>query len=174
MTNRRPRLTSCVLLTLTAIIGIAGCKKDEKSPPQRRVKVTTAKAAVADFDPTADFVLDLDAYGSERPDDYDIELAFAESFDAMDKCVAQYKARARLEPEQQLSGELQVAVKLNPKKGPPLGINLELPGRYEKATSLETCMRTAVATAPYPKYDGPPIVAEFETELDPGMEYWEE
>ena len=170
--NRRLWLTCCGLVALAAGIATGGCNKDAKSPPRRTAKIT--KAGVADFDPTADFVLDLDAYGSERPDDYDIELAFAESFDTMDKCVAEYKAGAKLKPENQLAGELEVAVKLNPKKGPPLGINLDLPERYKEATNLESCMRKAVAMAPYPKYDGPPIIAEFQTELDPGMEYLDE
>lgn len=150
----------------------AGCKKPDGK--QRR-SAKLMKAAVADFDPTnQDFTINLDKWGSERPDDYDIELAFNQTFDGMDACVADYKQKKGIKPEKQLQGDLEVAVRLNPAKGPPLGVNAKLPKRYEKHDALKECIRTAVAGAPYPKYDGPPIVAEFYTQLDAGSEYWED
>jgi hypothetical protein len=72
-----------------------------------------------------------------------------------------------------LAGDLSVAVKLNPKEARPLGVNATLPGKYDRDSDLKDCIRDAVATASFPTYDGPPIVAEFETQLDAGSE-WED
>jgi hypothetical protein len=160
------------VVAMAAMMAVAGCKKAEPTKGRRTARLV--KAAVASFDPNADIVLDLDAYGSERPDDYEVQLAFNQSFDAMDTCVAQHKAGKKIKSETQLRGDMQIAVKLNPKKGAPIAVNAKLPRRYDRSSKLKECIREAVAGVAFPKYDGPPLVAEFETELDAGSEYWED
>ncbi len=136
---------------------------DEGKKPGER-KVT---ASISTFDPEGDVTLDLDAYGSERPDDYQVQDAFYATFEEMDKCVA--KERKRLGDEEMvLEGDASMEIKLNPKKSKPLGINAEIPDDY--SDKLSDCLREAAAKGEYPTYDGPPVVAEFEFELDPGYE----
>ena len=166
----RAKIGTLGLVAMAAMMAAAGCKKAEPTKGRRTARLV--KAAVASFDPNADIVLDLDAYGSERPDDYEVQLAFNQSFEAMDACVAQHKTSKKMKPEKQLKGDMEIAVKLNP-KGAPFAVNATLPGRYDRSTKLKECIREAVAGVAFPKYDGPPLVAEFETELDAGSEYWE-
>lgn len=138
----------------------------------RKVRMKTVAANVSSFNPNAD--VELTSWGSERPDDYAVELAFNQTFDGLDACVTATKKRRRLKPEAQLEGELGVEVKLNPKKPKPLGVNAKLPKPYAKDKKLESCIQRAVAKAPFPTYDGPPVVAEFYAELDPGSDWVEE
>ena len=166
----RAYIQSFGVAAMAALMAVAGCKKAEPTKGRRTARLV--KAAVASFDPNADIVLDLDAYGSERPDDYDVQLAFNQSFDALDVCVAQHKESKKIKSETQLRGDMEIAVKLNP-KGEPFAVNAQLPRRYDKSAQLKECIRDAVATVAFPKYDGPPLVAEFETELDAGSEYWD-
>jgi len=172
--QRKLKAKICTLgvVAMAAMMAAAGCKKAEPTKGRRTARLV--KAAVASFDPNADIVLDLDAYGSERPDDYEVQIAFNQSFDGMDACVARHKASRKMKPESQLEGDMQIAVKLNPKKGRPTAVNATLPRRYDKSKHLKECIRQAVAGVSFPRYDGPPVVAEFETELDAGSEYWED
>jgi len=71
-------------------------------------------------------------------------------------------------------GDVVIAVKLNPKSSKPFGVNATMPEKYSSATKLKDCLREAAAAAPYPKWDGPPRVVEFEFELDPGSVWVEE
>lgn len=124
-----------------------------------------ANTTVPTFDPNADSVMDMDG-GGERPDQQRIVEAFSRQYDAIDACVVDSKG----DRDRTLEGEAHVAVLLNPKGATPLGVNTELPGGSKKDRELRECLRAAVATADYPSYDGPPIVVEFDFELDPGFE----
>ena len=124
-----------------------------------------ANTTVPTFDPDGDVVMNMDA-GSERPDQQRITEAFSRQYDAIDACVVDSKG----DKDRTLEGEAHVSVLLNPKGATPLGVNTELPGGSKKDRQLRECLRSAVATADYPSYDGPPVVVEFAFELDPGFE----
>ena len=132
-------------------------------------KGRTVTANIATFDPDADVNFDLDAYGSERVDEYQVQEAFNASFEKMDTCVWDYKETKGL-TEETLGGDVKIAIKLNPKKDKPFAVNAELPKAFSKDKKLNNCLREAAASVAYPTYDGPPQVAEFEFELDPGYE----
>lgn len=124
-----------------------------------------ATTTVPTFDPNADTVMDMGA-GGERPDQQRVLEAFSQRYDAIDACVSETKgARART-----LDGEAHVEVLLNPQGATPLGVNTNLPKGMTSNRTLRECLRAAVATADYPSYDGPPIVVEFDFQLDPGYE----
>jgi hypothetical protein len=125
----------------------------------------SANTRVPTFDPNGDTVIDMDA-GPERPDKQQVLDAFSKQYDAIDQCVMTSKPSV----EGELEGDAHVAVLLNPKGATPLGVNAELPDSVKKNGKLRECLRTAVARADYPSYDGPPIVVEFDFELDPGFE----
>jgi hypothetical protein len=125
----------------------------------------SANTRVPTFDPNADTVMDLDA-GGERPDKQQVLDAFSQQYDAIDQCVMNSKPS----PDGQLEGDAHVAVLLNPKGATPLGVNAQLPEDIAKNAKLRECLRSAVARADYPSYDGPPVVVEFDFELDPGFE----
>jgi hypothetical protein len=155
------------LVTATAAVGC-------KDPQVKGSRGRTVKATIAEFDPNAVLELNLGGGGGgERPDDYAVGLAFNAAFPAMDECVAKHKEKKGMSTDSMLAGDLSVAVKLNPKEARPLGVNATLPGKYDRDSDLKDCIRDAVATASFPTYDGPPIVAEFETQLDAGSE-WED
>lgn len=128
-----------------------------------------AAAAVPSFDPNADVNLDMSA-GGERPDDSEVLEVFQSQFDAFDQCVE----TARGGKTRALEGDVHVEVLLNPKGERPLGVNAQLPAKTSKNRGLRDCLRSAVAEAAYPSYDGVPVVVEFDFELDPGFEYVEE
>lgn len=155
------------LVTATAV----GCKDPEVKGSRGR----TVKATIAEFDPNAVLELNLGGGGGggERPDDYEVQLAFNQSFGAMDECVAKHKEKRGMSGDAMLKGDLSVAVKLNPQGPRPLGVNATLPSKLDRDADLKDCIRDAVATAHFPTYDGPPVVAEFETQLDAGSE-WED
>ena len=173
---RLPRLlavSSCVLLGLALpACGKSGNVGAKSKQRQLRVKVGGAAAPnavtanIAEFDPNADISLDMDKYGSEHPDEYAIQQAFFGQFGAIDECV--WAEKDRRGSEAQLQGDVALAVKLNPEQSRPFGVNASMPEGYEKATELTNCLREAAAAAPYPTWDGPPRVVEFEFELDPG------
>lgn len=125
-----------------------------------------ASSTVPEFDPNADVVLDMNA-GGERPDEYSVLQAFEQQYEAFDGCVAKAKKRA----EQKLPGDVEVAVLLSPKGKRPLGVNAQLSTKVSSSEPLRQCLRSAIAAAPYPAYDGPPVVVQFSFELDPGSEY---
>jgi len=125
-----------------------------------------ASTSVPEFDPNADVVLDMNA-GGERPDEYSVLQAFEQQYDDFDGCVAKVKKRA----DQKLPGDVEVAVLLSPKGKRPLGVNAQLTSKVPSSESLRQCLRSAVAAAPYPAYDGPPVVVQFSFELDPGSQY---
>jgi len=125
----------------------------------------SANTTVPTFDPSADTEIDMEA-GPERPDKQEVLDAFSQQYDAIDQCVVSSKPKMN----STLEGDVQVAVLLNPKGDTPLGVNAELPDNVKKNGKLRECLRTAVAKADYPSYDGPPIVVEFDFELDPGYE----
>jgi hypothetical protein len=161
-------LTLGALLAATAV----GCKGVDKGQRGNR----TVKANIQAFDPNADLNLEFGdggGEGGETPDDYGVRNAFNASFDGMDACVTEYKARKGMKPEKQLDGEVEVSVKLNPKQSRPLGINASISSHHGKDEVLATCIKEAVDKAPFPTYSGMPRVVDFSTELDPGSE-WED
>ena len=183
-TAQSPRLSVLALgLALGCVFLVApACKKaDNGGAKERKVTVKLGDAAapeamtanVATFDPNADIALDLDAYGSERPNEYEIQQRFFDSFEAMDACVWSEKERTG-KTEEQLPGDVQMAVKLNPKQSRPFGVNATLPDAVAKSTKLNECLREAAAGVAYPTYDGPPVVVNFEFELDAGSVWVEE
>ncbi len=178
MSNRPLLALSCLLLGLA----LPACSKaDPKSKAaQRKLTVKLAGAAdpgavtanIAEFDPNADVSLDMDKYGSERPDEYEVQQAFFAAFDRINECVLAEHERRK--SEEQFPGDVSMAVKLNPEAPRPFGVNATLPSGFEEAEQLETCMREAVGDVQFPTYDGPPVVVEFEFELDPGFVWVEE
>jgi hypothetical protein len=181
ITNRR---ASLVLLSSCLMLGLAlpACGKSgsQNKPQQRKVTVkiggATAPDAVtaniAEFDPNADISLDMDKFGSERPDEYAVQQAFFAAFDGIGGCVAAEHERRKTEKE--FDGDVSVAVKLNPEKARPFGVNATLPSGFENATKLKDCMREEVAKVEFPTYDGPPVVVEIEFELEPEWVWVEE
>ena len=170
-------LFSCSLLALPACGKSGNYSKDRAGKSKQRtlqLKVGGAAAPnsvtanIAEFDPTADVAFDLDKYGVERPDEYAVQQAFFDQFGALDECV--WAEKDRRHSEDQLLGDVSMAVKLNPEKSRPFGVNATMPEGYDKAKKLNDCLREAAASAPYPTYDGPPVVVDFEFELDPGYE----
>lgn len=130
-------------------------------------------ATISTFDPDEDIQFDMDAWGTTWPDDYQVQEAFYTSFGSMDECVHNYKKGKNIKAAKQLKGNVAMQVKLNPKEPRPFGVNATLPKKFAKAGGLNDCMREAAASVHYPTYDGPPLVVEFEFELDAGT-YWEE
>jgi hypothetical protein len=157
-----------VIAVSTAALFTA-CKEPDLGG-EGRARRRVVKAAIAEFDPNAD--VSLDAYfGNQRPDAYGVEQAFNQTFEAMDQCVAAYKQG---KSKKQLTGDAKFAVKLNPKSSRPLGVNADLPKALASDGKFKDCMREAVAAAPYPVYDGPPVVANFETQVDPGEDQFDD
>jgi len=173
---RLPLLVASALLLALPACGKTGntaANNKDKAKQERTVSVKIGGAAapnavtanVAEFDPNADVTVDLNG-GSERPDEYAIQQAFFGQFGAIDECVWSYKDNERL--DEQLPGDVALAVKLNPTQSRPYGVNATMPEGFEEAAKLKDCLREAAAGAPYPTYDGPPVVVDFEFELDPG------
>ena len=166
-------LASC----LTLAVALPACKKSggANGKKQRKVTVKVGGAAapnsvtanVADFDPNADVSLDMEGFGSERPDEYAIQQAFFGQFGALDECV--WAEHDRRNSEKQLAGDVTMMVKLNPAEHRPFAVNAQMPDGAD-GDKLTNCLREAAADAPYPTYDGPPVVVDFEFELDPGFE----
>jgi len=128
---------------------------------------SSATPEVPEFDPN--FTLDLDKYrGEERPNANEVLNAFERQFEAFDQCVRQVKKN-----DHRIVGDAEVRVLLNPHDSRPLGINQTLPKKLSntaKGKRLAKCLRKAIAQAHYPKYNGPPVVVDFEFEIDPGFE----
>lgn len=128
----------------------------------------SAAATVPTFDPNADIV--VEDTGPERPDEFAVQEAFFSQNQELDRCIDKATSnRAR-----QLQGDATVEILLNPKGDRPLGVNADLPASIAKHASFKECLRRAVASAPYPSYDGPPVVVSLSFELDPGFEVEEE
>ena len=125
----------------------------------------SAAAAVPTFDPNADVV--VEDTGSERPDEHTIEQAFKKQNDALNACVT-------LAGQAGAKGDAKLEVLLNPQGDRPLGINATLPGSLQNNTDFRECVRGATAAAPFPSYDGPPVVVDLDFEIDPGHEIEEE
>jgi hypothetical protein len=122
-------------------------------------------AAVPEFNPETP--LDLDRYeGSERPDQDVVMERFNGTFGAIDQCVESERKRAHVE---QVDGNAFVDVLLNPEGNRPLGVNAKTDASKTRS-KLQGCLREAVASANFPGYDGPPVVVNFEFEIDPGYE----
>ena len=171
------------LVLATCVFTLPACSKSDeqaKQQPQRKLKMKMGDTArpeavtanIAEFDPNADVLLDMDSYGGELPDEFAIQQAFFNQFEAIGQCVFDEKDRRK--SEDQMLGDVVLAVKLNPKSSKPFGVNATMPEKYSSATKLKDCLREAAAAAPYPKWDGPPRVVEFEFELDPGSVWVEE
>ena len=127
-----------------------------------------AAESVPSFDPQAD--VNLDGYeGGERPDEIAVQSAFEETFGEIDICVEKARKAKKLE---QLPGDAKLKVLLSPKGEKPMGVNAELAQPLSKNKKLNDCLRVAASHGHYPSYDGPPVVVDFEFELDPG--YYEE
>lgn len=121
-------------------------------------------AAVPTFDPNASTELQSD--GAERPDEFVLLGAFEQQRAQMDRCVEQAKAS----DDEQLVGTATMEVLLNPAGKRPLGINGKVSDDAPSDPGLMECLRAATAAAPYPGYDGPPVVVEFDFEIDAGFE----
>jgi hypothetical protein len=160
-----PKSLALALATLMAV-AVVGCKEPEIKQAGRSGR--TVKATIATFDPNADVTLDLDKYGSERPDDYEVQMALNQGFASMDACVLAAKERKGMSAETQIPGDLDLAVQLEPKTGKAAAVNATLPGKYDRDSNLKDCIREAVAQVDFPKYDGPPVTVEFYTQLDAG------
>ena len=128
----------------------------------------SASATVPTFDPNADVV--VEDTGPERPDEYEIQEAFFSQNEALDDCID----KASNHRKKQLEGDAQIEILLNPKGDRPLGVNASMPSGLARNVALTECVRRVVASAPYPAYDGPPVVVALSFELDPGVEYVEE
>ena len=125
---------------------------------------TPAVAAVPEFDPSAS--QDLDRYeGSERPDETEVMDRFNQTFEAIDRCVEAERKRTH---EDHIDGLAHVDVLLDPEHPHPLGVNANTDGK--KRSKLRGCLRNAVGSAEFPTYHGPPVVVNFEFEIDPGYE----
>lgn len=142
---------------------VVGCGAPAERPGERGRKATMA--SIASFDPDAAVAFDLEAYGTDRPDQYAIEQAFATQYGAFDECVL--AAKKRKKSGKQLPGEVSMAIKLNPKSDKPFAVNADMPEGL-RDDKLKDCLREAAAAAAYPPYDGPPVVTKFTFELDPG------
>lgn len=164
------RTLGAMTLGLALAATAVGCKGVDKGRKSNR----TVKASIQAFDPNGDVAFEFGdgGGGGEMPDDYAIRMAFNNSFDGMDSCVADYKSRKGMSSEKQLDGEVAISVKLNPKDSQPLGINASISSRHDKDDQLKTCIKEAVDKAPFPTYDGAPRIVDFSTELDAGSE-WE-
>ena len=125
----------------------------------------TANAAtttVPTFDPNT--TTELTSDGGERPDEYVLLGAFERQRAQMDRCVEQVKHG----DEAQLKGTATMEVFLNPEGKRPLVVNGKVSDDAPKDTGLMECLRAATAAAPYPGYDGPPVIVEFDFEIDAG------
>lgn len=158
------------LITLvTAVSFGAACKKPDEGRGSKR----TVKATISEFDP-ASMTIDLDKYGTERADDWEVTQAFNRSFAGLDECVADAKQKHGVGAADALEGDVDFAVKLNPKKSEPFAVNATISSKkWDGDEGLKDCLREAVADVGFPTYDGPPQVAEFYTQLDPGSDYEE-
>lgn len=123
-----------------------------------------ASTSVPTFDPNA--TTELSADGAERPDEYVLLGAFENQREQMDRCVEAAKAGEDV----QLQGTATMEVLLNPAGRRPLGINGKVSDDAPADTGLMECLRAATAAAPYPGYDGPPVIVEFDFEIDAGFE----
>jgi hypothetical protein len=128
--------------------------------------VAAAPSTPPDFDPDAPIMVDLKKYGPEQPDPNQLEEAFSKQYGALDACVIAEKERSG--KEARLIGDALAAVILNPAGGTPHAVHAKLPDEHKTRAELIKCMRGATASAPFPAYDGPPAIASFEFELDPG------
>lgn len=70
------------------------------------------------------------------------------------------------QPEEMSMGYARLQVLLDPTGQDPMGINVHLPEHLSQRDAFVQCIRTAAAAAPYPEYDGPPVIVDFEIELD--------
>lgn len=123
-----------------------------------------ASTSVPTFDPNA--TTELSSDGAERPDEYVLLGAFENQRARMDRCVEAAKDGADV----QLQGTATMEVLLNPAGKRPLGVNGKVSEDAPTDTSLVECLRAATAAAPYPGYDGPPVIVEFDFEIDAGFE----
>lgn len=155
---------------MVALVVVAACGWKPAEPAGERGR-KASMASIASFDPSEDIAFDLEAYGSDRPDQYEIEQAFATRYSAFDGCVAAEKKRTG--KDDQLAGDVSMAIKLDPKSHKPFAVNAEL-AEGSGSKKLNDCLRDAAAAATYPKYDGPPVVVKFSFELDPGSTVVEE
>lgn len=153
------------VLCVVAVALASACGAPAEKPGERGRKASMA--SIAGFDPDEAVAFDLEAYGTDRPDQYSIEQAFSTQYGAFDECVA--AAKQRKKSDKKLPGDVSMAIKLNPKEQKPFAVNAEMPdGVHDE--KLKDCLRDAAAAAEYPKYDGPPVVVKFNFELDPGGE----
>lgn len=156
--------TSMWIGVVAATMMVVACGWKPAEPAGERGR-KASMASIASFDPSEDIQFDLMAYGSERPDQYGVEQAFATRYGAFDECVAAEKKRRG--SDEQLMGDVSMSIKMNPKATKPFAVNAEMPEGVD-SKKLNDCLRDAAAAATYPKYDGPPCVVKFSFELDPG------
>jgi hypothetical protein len=173
------------LVLAASVFTLPACSKSAdqaEQKPQRKLKMKMGGTApadavtanIAEFDPNADVLLDMDSYGAEQPDEFAIQQAFFNQFEAIGQCVIDEHERRKDDLDVQFPGDVLIAVKLNPKSSRPFGVNATMPEGFEDATKMKDCLREAAADARYPKWDGAPRIVEFEFELDPGSVWVEE
>ncbi len=155
----------CHVALFAAAFGLVACDMKPAEGNGRTVR-KASKASIATFD-TSKLDFDIMSVGSERPDEYMTQQAWENSFSAFDECVADEKSRVN--SEKQIPGDITLTVRLHP-EGKPIGVNADGPKGLLKREKLVNCMREAAATAPFPKYDGPPVETEMTLEVDPGFE----
>ncbi len=155
---------------VVVMVMVSGCGWKPAEPAGARGQ-QVSMASIASFDPDEDIQFDLNAYGSSRPDQYEIEQAFATRYGAFDECVTAEKQRSH--KDRPLPGDVAMAIKMNPKSAKPFAVNAALPEEVA-SKPLADCLRDAAAAASYPQYDGPPVVVKFSFELDPGSVVVEE
>ena len=167
MAKQATQARGLTLLLLAAAMALpaTACKK----APKGRGKRAPVQATISEFNPEK-MQFDLDKYGTARVDDYEVGEAFNRSFEGLDTCVMQAKERMKMPAEKELPGDVEFQVQLDPENPRPMGVNAKLSDpKLDGNSELKDCLREAVAGAGYPTYDGPPQVAEFQTDLDPGM-----
>lgn len=119
--------------------------------------------------------VDLNRYtGGERPQQNDVLNAFSKQFDALTVCVEKEKQRIHQSQDERMLGDATMTVLLNPHGARPLGVNAVLPKEHQNRREMTECLRRATWMGSYPQYDGPPIVVDFEFELDAGYDWVEE
>ncbi len=157
------RSNGLVALGMLALV-TAACNMKPAEGKGRHIR-KVSQANVAEFDPS-ELNFDIMSVGSERPNEDMIQQAFESAYGSMDACVA--TAKERTGNDARIEGELELAVRLNPRENKPLGVNASGPDELMKRKKLVNCFREAVAKAQFPTYDGPPVETSIALEVDPG------
>ncbi len=151
------------ILLAGGVVAIAGVAymNGWKLPDAKVTHGRLLQATIGTFDPNAD-IKNLDDYGTTWPNEYEVQQAFNRQIGIVDLCVEEEEARRG----GSLQGTAKIAVKLNPNNPEPFGVNADIPKQLGKRTELVDCLRAAVAKVKYPVYDGPPLIVNFQVDLE--------